>query len=230
MSSNSKLSPKRTEHQYSNSDVLFMLGEELKKPLTVIKALAETNASSDIQMEARRALRTIDNVLLYQQLSSSQISLDLEPVHVGSTLTQVAANLEPLSLLRGCETEVYIQSGITTVDADANVLKSGIESLWQAMLAMAQRPSPLNWYVYRSKKGIRIAITNNSVDLSKVKFNSNNFGKSRQPFAGLSGPATDLITASGMFDLLGSKVTKTHRQNTNGFAVTLPISPQLALV
>lgn len=219
--------------QVAEHKLVFMMGEELKKPLTAIKLLAENKSDSkSIGLEARKALRTIDNLLIYQQLSSDQTALILEPVHIGSTLTDVAHDLRPLSIEFGCETEVFIQSGITSVNVDRSVLRSGIESLWQAMLGMTERPSPLSWHVYRTTQGIRIAVINNSIDLSKVKLNHSlsHAGQSRQPFAGIAGPATDLVTARGLFDLIGSNVTKVTKEGKHGFAVTLRPSAQLMLV
>lgn len=221
--------------QSNDSNLIFMMGEELKKPLTAIKALSESNQDGSekaISLEAQRALRTIDNIVLLQQLSSEQISLNLMPIHIGSTLTQVSDYLQPLSLERGCETEVFIQSNISTVDVDKQVLKSGIESLWQALLGLTSRPSPLTWSVYRTKNGIRISVVNNSVDLSKVSFSkANNFNKySKQPIAGVAGSATDLLTARGLFELMGSGIRKVRKDGNSGLAVTLPVSDQLALV
>ncbi len=214
-------------------DLVFMLGEELKKPLTSIKMLAEADqAGSPISLQARRALRTIDNVLLYQRLSMFQTELLLEPVHIGSSLSQVATDLSPLSIEHGCETEVFIQSGIATVDADREVLKSGIECLWQAMLGLTQKPSPITWDVSRARGGIRVAVYNNSVDLSKLSFAKaiKVAGTTRQPFSGVSGPATDLLTARNMFNLLNASLSKTKKDGLEGLAVTFRISPQLAFI
>lgn len=216
---------------FSDREFVFMLGEELKKPLTAIQALAQTGAAgSTINLEARKALRTIDNVLLYQKLMTDQLSLEIAPVHVGSTLTQIATSMRPLSLEFGCETEVNIQAGLSAVDVDARVLRSGLESLWQAVLGMSSKPSPMSWHVYRQPNGIRVMLVNNSLDISKVSFaRSATFGNSRQPFAGVAGPVTDLIAARGLFDGLGAKLTKTRRDGADGFAVTLNASPQLAM-
>ena len=219
-------------HQFAEHELMFMMGEELKKPLTAIKALAENSSQhKTIHAEARRALRTIDNMLLYQRLSADQLTLELEPVHVGSTLVQLAEELRPLSLEFGCETEVYIQSGISAVDADIATLKSSLESLWQAVLGMTSRPSPLSWYVNKQHNGIRVVLVNNSIDVSKISMTSSRkAGVSMQPYAGIAGPATDLVTAHGLFDILGTKLTKVKKGTSAGFAVTLPISPQLVLV
>jgi hypothetical protein len=219
--------------QFTEHKLVFMMGEELKKPLTAIKLLAENSAGLNaIGIEARKALRTVDNMLLYQQFSSEQVALVLEPVHVGSALSIVAQEMRALSIEFGCETEVFIQSGMATADVDGSVLRSGIESLWQAVLGMTERPSPLSWHVYRTAKGIRLVVVNNSLDLSKVNLSrsSTHAGNSRQPFAGIAGPATDLVTAKGLFTLIGSQLTKVTKEGQQGLAVTLRPSAQLALI
>jgi light-regulated signal transduction histidine kinase (bacteriophytochrome) len=222
------------EKRFAGHELVFMMGEELKKPLTVIKALSETDNSAHrtIGLEAQKALRTIDNVLTYQRLEAQQQQLNLEPVHVGSTLTNVVHNLSPLSLERGCETEVFIQSSIAPVDAESAALRSGLESLWQAVLGMTSRPSPMTWRVKRTSKGIQISVVNNSLDLSKVVLTKSAgiSGHSRQPFSGVAHPATDLVTAVGLFDLIGGTVRKTLQKGEAGFSVTLPTSAQLAFV
>ncbi len=218
------------ETKFDDSKLLFMLGEELKKPLTTIKALAEGSGDNAVQLEARKALRTVDNVLYYQQIATKQIALQLTTVHAGSALTNVSHNLMPLSLEKGCETEIHIQPGITTVHADPRVLQSSIECLWQAILGMTNKPSPLTWQVYRSSNSIKLTVVNSSLDMSKVKLNSSTAGKAIQPFKGISGPATDLITAQSLLNSMGAKLSKVRKDGLQGLSITMQTSTQLALV
>jgi hypothetical protein len=218
------------ERQFDEDKLIFMLGEELKKPLTTIKAIAESSDSPKaIQFEAKKALRTIDNMLFFQALNQSQLQLDLTTIHIGATLVSVANNLRPLSIERGCTTQVFIQPGIKSVYTDPQAITRGIESLWQAVLGMTNEPSPLNWHVYNSSSGIKLAVTNDNLDLSKIILNSskNSAGLSKQPFSGISGPATDLITAQGIFSLLGSRLSKISKNGQRGLVVTLAPSTQL---
>ncbi len=225
--------------QYTAQEIVYMLGEELKKPLTTIKALSELNqnsAANSITLEVKKALRTIDNVLLHQQLTDRQTYLDLGPIHIGSTLTDVANDLKPLSISYGCDTEVFIQSGLSSVHAHPAALKSGLESLWQAVLQMTLKPSTMTWHVYKShikSEGVRISLTNSSIDLSDVSLGASstkNAGHSKQPITGVSGSSTDLLTASNFFHLVGGKLQKTKKDGKTGFAVTLPLSTQLSFV
>jgi hypothetical protein len=226
----------RHRHLENEHDAVFMLGEELKKPLTAIKALAEFGHENDqtrtIILESRKALRTIDNMMLYKRLDRDQTALDLVPVHIGSALTQVAHDLKPLALEHGCETEVFIQSGIESVSAHSGALRSSIECLWQAVISMTQQPSAMTWHISRSKAGVQMTLTNSSIDLSQVTLKKDNqtIGISSQPYKGISGSATDLVIAAKLLDILGGTLRKTKKHGVYGFTVTLPISEQLAFI
>lgn len=219
------------ETMFSHEKAVFMLGEELKQPLIAIKVLAENSENVAIQLEAKRALRSIDNLLYYQQLSRRQQSLQFTTVHVGDAFTDVSHYLQPLSLERGCETEIKIQSGVGPVYADPTALRLAIESLWQAVITMTQKPSPLNWHMYKSNNSVRLIVINSSLDLTKVRFSSQsvrNFTK--QPYSGIAGPATDLLTSNGIFTMLGGQLTKVRKDGLPGLAISLPISKQLSFV
>jgi hypothetical protein len=97
---------------------------------------------------------------------------------------------------------------------------------------MTEKPSPVSWHVYRTAQGIRVAVVNNSLDMKKVSLSTKrtSAGKSKQPIAGIAGPATDLMTAKVLFTLLGSTLTKITKEGQQGLAVTFRPSAQLALV
>lgn len=214
------------------SDLLFMLGEELKRPLSTIKMLAEKHENTQTAYEAAKALRTIDNVLLYQRLDNDQTNLDLGPVHVGGVLSSLMNEMRVISLMLGHSVGINIQRGINTVDSDNEALRAGLQSLWQAVVAISPRDkSTLTWYVARNKIGIRICLVNDNLELIDINLNSSKSNAySNQPIKGVSGPATDLITAQGMFRLLGGKLSKSRKNGHSGFGVTLPASQQMSLV
>ncbi len=211
----------------------FLLGQELKAPLIALKLQAESSGSTQSVIQAEHALRVIDNVLLYQRIQTDQHELELGPVHIGSALTEVLTQMQTYLDSVGCEAEVYVQHGITTVDSNRSALVSALESMLQSIVAAAKRPSPVSWHVFRVKDGIRISLTNNSVDLSTISMPSaQGFTTSTQPVQGIAGPATSLITAHGLLDALGGTMRKVHRRGgeEQGFGVTLQASAQLMLV
>lgn len=212
------------------NDLLFLLGEEIKQPLIAISQLSELKDSgSSINAHAKEALRTIDNILLYQRVSSGQTALKLEPVHVGSTIRDVSEVMEPLMRTAGCRTEVRIQHSLSPVDVDRQVLNGALQGLWQALMSTMTDPSEIVCRAHRTKGGIRLSLTSLKADVTNLSFKRANV-KSFQPMSAVAGPVTDLLAAHGMFELLGSSLTKTEGKTFSGFGVTLKISQQLQIV
>lgn len=217
---------------YTDSkDLLLLLGEELKQPLVAIAQLAELQAEkgSEVRAYATQALNTIDNILLYQRVHSGQTELLLEPVHIGSTMQEVAHNMEPLMRASGCHTELVIQHGLTPVDADRRLLSSALQSLWQAFLGTVQNSSEITCKAQKTPQGVRISLQCGDSSADSILFTQSNFS-SAQPITGIAGPAADLLTARGMFALLGADLTKTTSKNMFGLGATLSISKQLQIV
>lgn len=212
-------------------DMLMLLGEELKQPLVSIAQLAELN-NSDNQLllsHAKQALNTIDSMLLYQRLQSGQTQLQLEPVHIGNTMHDVAHKMAPLMKAAGCRTEVIIQHGLSTVHADKRVLMSALQSLWQVFIERLDESSEMVCHAHNGKSGIRLSLYSNGVNIDDVHLARVNT-LSVQPHSGLAGPAADLLTAQGMFELLGAQLTKSTRRQVSGFGVTLKVSQQLQMM
>lgn len=211
----------------------FLLGLELKTPLIALKLAAEQSGDVQSVVRAEQALRTIDSVMLCQRLQADQQQLQLEPVHIGSIMSDILDSLQSELETLGYENEIYVQHGITTVDADRNALRAGLECMLQTVIAAAQRPSPIKWHVFSTKDGVRISLTNNSVDLSTISMPSTDMAiASTQPVQGIAGSSTQLITAKSLFEALGGKMRKVRRQGgeQQGFGVTLQASAQLMLV
>jgi hypothetical protein len=211
----------------------FMLGVELKNPLIALKLAAERAGNETSVRQAEQALRTIDSVMLYQRLQASQQQLALEPIHIGSVMTDVLGTMQTHLDSLGYESEIHMQHGITTVDADKNALRTGLECMLEAMLSAAHRPSPITWHVFKAKDGIRISMTNNSVDVAGLTMPSiDQLHGSTQPVQGLAVAATHLVTAQGIFGALGGTMRKVRRSGgkMQGFGVTLRASQQMTLV
>jgi signal transduction histidine kinase len=223
--------PRRIMLEQLHDSLLFMLGEELKSPLTTISMLAEQGESESIKAEAARALRTIDNILLYQRVSSEQQSLHLEPLHVGHTLTRALHTLQPLAKTTENTTSIHIQHGIRTITADAEVLYAGLVGIGQAILSLQDHASTTIWETTQTRHGVRIVVRSPKIQLEDVHIAAKTaVGWSRQPFKGLPNAGTDLVTAQGLFGLLGSVLRKTRRQGMDGLVITFRPSDQLTLL
>ncbi len=215
----------------SSKALLHLLGEELKQPLVAITQIAELQGLDEgIYAHAKQALHTLDNVLLYQRYSSGQLSLQLEPVHVGATMHAVAKNMEPLMRINGCHVSIVVKHGLRPVDVDRTLFASALQSLWQAFIGSLQSgESHVICEAKRTPRGVYVSVHSEQADLSNVTLTQSH-KLSIQPITGLAGPSADLLAAQGMFSLLGSKINKTATSYSHGFGVTLAPSRQLQMV
>ena len=214
-----------------SEELLLLLGEELKQPLVAISQLAELQADAGLQSlaHANRALKTIDNITLYHRINSGQMSLKLEPVHVGSTIAEVAHSMESIMKSAGCHTELVIQHGLSPVTADRRLLISALQSLWQGFLGTMPSGSYIECRARKTPSGVRLSLHGRNALMNEVKFSSTNLS-STQPITGLAGSSADIITARGMFALLGADLSKSSSKQTAGIGATLQISHQLQMV
>jgi hypothetical protein len=210
--------------------LLTLLGEELKQSLVAIAQLSEMkNDPVAVNAQARTALKTIDNVLLYQRIQSGQTSLKLEPVHVGSTIHTVANSMEPIMRAAGCRTELHIQHGLSPVDVDRRLLESALHSLWQAFINSISEPTDIICQASKTANGVRLSIHSSGANINDIHLNKRNLG-SIQPISGLAGPSADLLTAQSLFALLGTNLSKATKSQILGLGATLQTSRQLQMV
>lgn len=210
--------------------LLFLLGEELKNPLTHILQLSQLgDKDTMIQAHVQRALNTIDSVLLYRRLVSGQLTLELEPVHVGSVITQVADIVAPQMAMLGCLCRLEIQTSLQPAEMDRRLLQRALVSMWQSFISSAKDTTQITCNARRVPAGIRVTICSNEPFSGELSLAGANLA-STQPVQSLAGSATDLLTARGMFKLTGVHLTRSRQKDTYGIGFTLPISKQLQLV
>lgn len=213
-----------------NDDLLALLGEELKNPLVAIAQLTELGSKDPrIMAHTKKALNTIDNVLLYKRFAAGQLAMNLEPVHVGSAINDVLRTVAPQMEMSGCHSEVIIQHSLQPVDVDRRLLQSALLSLWQAFASTIRNSSDIVCTAHNAHDGVRLSVLSASASIDELTLAQTN-DASTQPVTGVAGPATDLMTANGMFRLAGTKITKSRRKNMTGLGVTLQVSRQLHLV
>lgn len=213
-----------------SKELLLLLGEELKQPLVAISQLSEMQGSQqETNAYARQALQTIDNMLLYQRFSSGQLALQLEPVHVGATMQEVAQKMAPLAKAMGCQISIEVAHGLHPVDVDRRLLRSALLSLWQAFLATIPADTEVICRAKKTTKGVYLSLQSSGADLTNIRLKQPNFD-STQPLQGVAGASADLLAAQAMFSLLGSDVSKKATKTTTGFGLTLVPSRQLQMV
>ncbi len=214
-----------------SKELLLLLGEELKQPLIAISQLAEIQGDNqgEVSAYARQALQTIDNMLLYQRFSSGQLAIQLEPVHVGATMQEVAQKMAPLAKAMGCHISIQVAHGLQPVDVDRRLLRSALISLWQAFLTNISTETEVVCRAKKTSKGVYLSLQSTDADLANIHLNRPNFD-STQPLQGVAGASADLLTAQAMFSLLRTDISKKCTKTTAGFGLTLLPSKQLQMV
>ena len=208
----------------------MLLGEELKVPLiSILQQVELGHASVDVESYASQALRTIESLLLYQRVNSGQLSLNLEPVHVGSTMQSVANTMHPFMRTAGCTVRLDIQHGLRPVTADRRVLEAALLSLWQGFVTTVDEGSEVVCQARRTRGGIRVSLLSQTSTLDAVHFSQLNM-RSSQPIIHAEGTSLDLVTAQKMFGMLGGSLGKSHSNTGYGVGATLPLSHQLQMI
>ena len=215
------------EPLFSSKEGLFLLAEELKQPLTAIAQSAEINHDAVITRQARQALQTIDGILIGEQIAHGQRHLTLQPLHVGSVMTDVSRDMQSTIQDRHVRAQLQLKRGLSLIDADRTVLQHLLKSIWGVMLAMTDKASEpeIAFSAKQTRFGVRISLKSPSVDLSGLQV-SHFKADSTQPLRQLAGSGADMLVALQLNSLLRSKMTLSK----HSISVTLAPSTQLALV
>ena len=206
-------------------DSLFLLAEELKQPLIAITHASEQHDHEAARLQAERALRTLDAIILGEQLASGQVELDLQPLHIGSVMVDVQQRLAPALKQRSIDAELSLRRGLALIDTDKRVVSSILTSLWQIMLSSVGSAANVTFTAKGYKGGIRVAISSPEAQLDGL--NAPRISpQSAQPLKDLAGSGGDFLAATQLAELLGTKLTTSKRS----IGVLLPKSSQLSLV
>lgn len=213
------------------SDLVSLLGEELKYPLVHIDLLNELSCRDPrIHAHVQDALRVIDTVLLYKRFASGQLQLQLEPVHVGSVITQATDTLKSHMEMIGYRSVVDIQHGLKPVSIDRRLFTAGFVSLLQSFVGSVENGEEIICSAYASNiDHVRLSLLCKNDSFTPFSLRQTNV-QSTQPVSGRSGPAVDLLAAQGMFALAGVHITHSRHKKLRGVGITLPVSRQTRLV
>ncbi len=218
-------------YQSLASELVLLLGEELKYPLVSIAQINElTAADPRIEAHVQNALRVIDTVLLYKRFASGQLELTVEPVHVGSVITTTANTLKPYMGMVGYRAEIDIQHGLKPVSIDRRLFCAGFVSLWQAFIGSIENGDRIICSARAADEGhVRLSLLCENNSYTPFTLSRTNTDSS-QPISGQSGSAVDILAAQGIFALAGVPITQSRRKNVRGVGVTLPVSRQTRFV
>ncbi len=229
------------------SEQLFLsLAEGLKLPLQHIARQAELGLLGDydrgqlayIQTSADATLQLLDGYLMSLRLSlEPEERFTVEQVCVPAILYETRQQLDTTARQYGVELEVYVQGRYEPVIAHAHALKMALVSLGRVLIealpAMGTQQLRLQLAAHRSKHGIVAGMYCDAEELTPqvLRRAQELHGHVRQPFVSIS-PASGagLFVADAILQAMSSRLRVGRFRHQPGFAITLPLSKQLALV
>lgn len=233
--------------QLRADSLLLSVAEHLKVPLTTIARQAElgqltgqvdlTDASA-IRTQAMAALTLVDSYLLGLELLGKQVSLELEPVSVASTLTDAAHDLEQFARQYQVQLEVVIGGKFGPVMSHPGGLRAALLSLGFALVeAQASQdlkgPRRVVLATHRTPLGIVTGVYGRYEALSSERWRTalGLVGKARQPLTNLTpGSGAGLFVADTIMRSMNTRLRVGRYLRQSGLAATLQPSQQLSFV
>ena len=227
--------------------LLFSVAEQLKAPLTAIARQAElgqltgqvelTDAAA-IRTQATAALTLVDSYLLGLDLMHRQTRLQLEPVSISSTVTDVAHDLSHFAEHYNVHLEVEVQGRYGPVMSSPQGLRAALLSLGfalvEAQAAQDMRgPRRVVLATHRTPQGITTGVYGQYEKLSAQHWRAalGLAGRARQPISALtSGNGAGLFVADIILRSMETRLRVGRFQHQNGLAATFQPSQQLSIV
>jgi K+-sensing histidine kinase KdpD len=228
----------------SNTDLLRVVANELKLPLTNIQATASMLsrnqfdesevAEQNLRMliNSVQALDMIDGILLAGRVQTEQTSLDLTAINASSVARAVILELDGLAARYDRTIRLQVSDNLSLASADSGALRTSLA----AMLASLIRSSTsevievlvhnrMNWVMITLRDEGQ-AITNQT-----VKSILNNLGRSVQPAKAL--PATSglgVYISSVLLEAMNGKFDAYTSENKRAITYSLQKTEQLSLL
>lgn len=228
-------------------DLLAAVAEQLKIPLTIIARQAElaqltgnTQAADPglVRTQADAALQLVDSYLLGLQLLREQTHLELEPVSVSSTLTDIAHALTRFAAQYRVDIQVDIAGRYQPVMAHARGLRAALLSLGYGLVeaqgdGQDGRRRILRIATHRTPRGIVAGMYGayNGLCAAQWRMALGLCGQAAQPCTALGGGSSaGLFVADTILRSMNSRLQVGNHAGKRGLAAMLHPSMQLQLV
>lgn len=224
--------------------LLRAVAEQLRLPLVTIARQSELVrmgtpdvsesilAAENMQIQAEAALKLVDSYLLGLELIE-QTQLELEPVSVSSTLTDVAHALSGYAKQYGIGIELQIAGRYGPVMAHKRALQAALLNVGYGLAGQPAvlRRKRLILAAHRTPGGIvagTYADANISIESWRKALELQ--GRAVQPFTALTGAAAGMFVADALGQVMATRLRVGRYAHQVGLALTLQPSKQLQLI
>lgn len=220
--------------------LLRSVAEQLKLPLVTMARQAELAAMDGtvavdpemIRVQSDVALKLLDSYLLGLQLIEQE-QLNLEPVSVSSTLTDVAHTMSGFAKQYGVDVELHIAGRYGPVMAHQKALHAALLNVGYSLAAqpLVTEQKRLVLAAHRTPAGIVAGTYANAhIPVEAWRHALELQGKAAQPFTTFSGAAAGMFVADALGQVMSTRLRVGRFAHKTGLAMTLQPSRQLQLV
>ena len=221
--------------------MLSAIAHDISLPLLQIKAKAELGVSAksneELKLLTQSGLKLIDSYLMALELRQNGDQLILEPVSVGSVLTDTAHELSKLAEYYDTKIEIDIVGRRIPILTNKAKLQSAFYCLGASLIrsqnAAGKKQKTVVIAAHKAADSIQAGIYGNFTNLSdKELFRARSLaGKAGQPLPSLpTGNGGGVLIADMLISSLYKPLKSSKFKEMSGYASQFPLSKQLRLV
>ncbi|MBL8122121.1 hypothetical protein JNM87_05225 [Candidatus Saccharibacteria bacterium] len=183
------------------------------------------------------SLQLLEGYTLTMRLQGGVAQPELEPLTVGSLLTETKRLLEPYARQLSVQLALDVAHGLEPIISDRSIVQSALLSLGQVMVTAQAQSDAAERTVYLGAHKGRYGVVagwycqNLPLSADALRRARKLQGQAQQPYSQLvGGPASGVFIAESLLHTVSTKLHVARYHNATGLAATLPLCNQLQLV
>ena len=224
-------------------DLLRVVGQELKLPLTHIANAASMLSDNDmseqelsnqyqqLEITSRRMIQLVDSILFAGQVETNQTQLNLTPTNVAAVAHKVVEELNGISKLYETKVNLRVTQALSPAAVDPVALRHTIFGILDVLIRTSK--DEIDILVHHQTDSVMITMRSPgpAFSLTAITDAIRRMGKAAQPIRQL--PNTTgmaFFVAHSLTAAMSGKFFVTHSSGKRNIAIKLPLSAQLELV
>lgn len=235
---------KQTTVTTTNTDLLRVVANELKLPLTNIQATASmlvndqfdkaeiNEQNARMLMNSLQAVDMIDGILLAGRIQTAQTSLDLTAINVSSVARETYADMNALAARYDRTLRLQATDSLAPASANREALKTSL-NVMLASLIRSSKSEVIEILVHNRLGNVMITLRDEGQVFSNqtVKSVLNNLGRSAQPAKSMpSSSGLGVYISTILMEAMNGKFDAYTSGNKRSITFTLQKSEQLTLL
>lgn len=228
----------------SNTDLLRVVANELKLPLTNLQATASMLVAGQFDQDeiaeqnyrllinSLQAIDMIDGILLAGRVQTAQTTLDLTVVSASSVAHEVVDDLAPLAARYDRTLRLSVSGNLPPASGNYEAFKSSVTTMLSSLIR-SSRSEVIEVLVHNRLGNIMVTLRDEGHVMTNqtVKTILSSLGKSAQPAKSLpSSAGLAVYVCTTLLDAMGGKLDARTIDSKRSITLALAKSEQLSLL